>query len=200
MSEFSLLPLSRLPSAARQQAAALYWGAFKGKLGRLLGPETRALRLINGVMQVDHGIAAIAPSGEIIGIAGFRSALGTFVPLSPSAIRVVYGRFGAIWRLAALQMISEIEDSERFLIEGLAVAPAWQGRGIGTLLIAALAEEARARGYEALRLDVADQNIRARLLYERLGFEVAAHHRLWLMAPVFGMTGSKVMTRSLGPA
>ena len=197
MCEISLLPLSRLPSPAHRQAAELYWGAFRGKLGRLLGPEAKALRLINGVMRPDHGIAAVTPEGRVVGIAGFRSEAGTFVPLSPDAIRLVYGSFGAAWRLSALHMISEAPDTERFLIEGVAVAPDLQGRGIGTLMLRALSEEARARGFQALRLDVSDQNPRARALYERLGFEAAAHHRYWLMAPVFGMTGSRVMLRRL---
>src|SRR5690606_2933423 len=108
----TILPLSRLPSVTQRQAAQLYWAAFEGKLGRLLGPKPVALRLIENVLDPEHGLAALAPSGELVGVAGFRSDGGTFVPFAPWALRLVYGRFGAAWRLAAFYAISEAPDTK----------------------------------------------------------------------------------------
>lgn len=54
------------------------------------------------------------------------------------------------------------------VLSQLYVAPAWQGRGIGSALLAA----ARAEAQEPLRLWVFARNARARAFYARAGFEV----------------------------
>lgn len=187
--------LAGLPRAAQAEAAELYWAAFAGKLGRLLGPEGRALALLDRAMRPDHALVAVTQAGRVVAVAGFRSPRGSFVALTRAHLLAVYGGFGGSWRSAALGWLGREVDNARFLVDGLAVAEEWRGRGLGSALIEALAAEARVRGYGSLRLDVADHNERARALYERLGFDPAGHHRLWVMARLFGMTGSTVMER-----
>ncbi|MFE3518660.1 GNAT family N-acetyltransferase [Streptomyces sp. NPDC059166] len=58
----------------------------------------------------------------------------------------------------------------------LAVHPALQSCGIGTLLVAAAEHRIRDRGLRRAELGVEDGNPRARALYERLGY-VAYDHR-----------------------
>jgi ribosomal protein S18 acetylase RimI-like enzyme len=58
------------------------------------------------------------------------------------------------------------------MINGLAVAPALQRRGVGRALLDAAAVEARARGARRLRLRVLAHNEAARRLYERCGYVV----------------------------
>lgn len=65
---------------------------------------------------------------------------------------------------------SSDQPAEAFLLS-MWVAPAGRGRGIGAALVAAVAEWARAAGFERLVLDVADRNAPAVALYRRLGFE-----------------------------
>ncbi|WP_344245153.1 GNAT family N-acetyltransferase [Actinocorallia libanotica] len=57
-------------------------------------------------------------------------------------------------------------------IQGLAVDPAAQGRGVGRLLLEAAVAEARRQGASKLTLRVLSGNTTARRLYERLGFTV----------------------------
>lgn len=52
----------------------------------------------------------------------------------------------------------------------LTVAPVHQGQGLGSALLAELADWARARGDAALWLEVRPSNVRARTLYQRRGF------------------------------
>ena len=189
--------LAGLPRPARAEAAQLYWDAFSAKLGRLLGPDARALALLDRAMRVDHALVAVAPGGRVVAVAGFRSPRGSFLALTRPHLVAVYGGFGGLWRSAALGWLGREVDNARFLVDGLAVAEDWRGRGLGTALIEALADEARLRGYASLRLDVADQNDRARALYQRLGFDPAGHQRLWLTAGLFGMTGSTIMERQV---
>ena len=59
---------------------------------------------------------------------------------------------------------------DRIFLGGIQIHPAFQGNGIGTHLITALIQESRSTG-KPLHLDVDRNNMRARRLYERLGFE-----------------------------
>jgi GNAT superfamily N-acetyltransferase len=54
------------------------------------------------------------------------------------------------------------------------LGPLW-GRGIGTALIRAAEDTARQLGYERLALGVGLENLRARRLYERLGYADWGH-------------------------
>jgi GNAT superfamily N-acetyltransferase len=56
-------------------------------------------------------------------------------------------------------------------IHDLAVLPGHRGRGIGRALLAAAEEHARRRGCCKLTLEVQDDNVPARTLYGRFGFD-----------------------------
>jgi ribosomal-protein-alanine N-acetyltransferase len=51
-----------------------------------------------------------------------------------------------------------------------AVAPQWRRRGLATALVDAAMAEARSRGARRLFLEVRENNVGARSLYERMGF------------------------------
>jgi GNAT superfamily N-acetyltransferase len=55
-------------------------------------------------------------------------------------------------------------------IHDLSVLPEWRGRGVGRLLLRAVADWARTQGCCKLTLEVLDHNTRARGLYESEGF------------------------------
>jgi ribosomal protein S18 acetylase RimI-like enzyme len=55
-------------------------------------------------------------------------------------------------------------------IWALRVKPAWQGQGIGAQLLRACERAIAARGRSVSPLEVEPQNLRARALYERLGY------------------------------
>jgi ribosomal protein S18 acetylase RimI-like enzyme len=68
---------------------------------------------------------------------------------------------------------TRLESNRHVLsVHGLAVAPAFQGRGFGRALVRAAVEEARARGARRLTLRVLATNPGARALYEACGFVV----------------------------
>lgn len=52
----------------------------------------------------------------------------------------------------------------------MAVLPAWRGKGVGALLLQALAEQARSRGHRTVRLNAQSY---AAGFYRRYGFEVS---------------------------
>lgn len=56
-------------------------------------------------------------------------------------------------------------------VHDLAVLPDWRGRGVGRALLSAAEEHAREEGCCKLTLEVQDDNLPARGLYESFGFE-----------------------------
>lgn len=186
-----------LPEHLKPQAAVLYWQAFGGKLGRVMGPEARAHAFLLRVLRADHCICALSDDGQLLGIAGFKSWQGSFAGGAPEDLRAVYGWLGAGWRGALLRLLQSEIDNDRFLIDGLCVAREARGHGVGSALVAALMAEATARGYRAIRLEVIDTNIRARALYERLGFAAWRVETLGPLRHVFGFSRAVTMVRAL---
>jgi ribosomal protein S18 acetylase RimI-like enzyme len=186
-----------LPPGQRAAAARLYWQAFGGKLGRVMGPEARALAFLNRVIREDHVIAAL-DGDTLLGLIGFKTPQGAFAGGDMADLRAVYGLTGSLWRGALLEMLSREVDSERFLVDGICVAPEARGRGVGSALIEALCAEARARGYAEVRLDVIDTNPRARALYERQGFIATRTAPMGPLRHVFGFDAATTMVRNTG--
>jgi ribosomal protein S18 acetylase RimI-like enzyme len=181
----------------RAPAAQLYWQAFGGKLGRVMGPEAKALRFIERVMSDRHVISAFDSTGQLVGVIGFRTHGGSFVGGDRSDLVAVYGRFGAAWRNACLAVLATDQEASVMIVDGLAVSSAARGAGVGAALIEALCIEARARGFRELRLDVVGENLRARALYERMGFQVQNRSTSRLTALIFGFHTAFVMARVL---
>ncbi|WP_230426432.1 hypothetical protein [Paragemmobacter aquarius] len=72
-----------LPEAYRTAAAALYWQAFGGKLGRVLGPDRLALAYVERVIRPDQCICAMGDGG-LTGLIGFKSDAGSFAGGRPT--------------------------------------------------------------------------------------------------------------------
>lgn len=182
--------------AERPVLAGLYWQAFGAKLGRVMGPQARALRFIERVMQPDHALVA-REGATVLGVAGFKTAQGAFVGGDFTDLRAVYGGVGALWRAAALSLLERDVETRRLLMDGICVADAARGRGIGTRLLHAIFDEARSRGCPAVRLDVIDSNPRARALYEREGFQPVGEDHLGPLRWLFGFRSATKMVRAV---
>lgn len=181
----------------RAAAVRLYWAAFGAKLGRILGPDPRALAYLDRVLQSDLMFSAVSREGGLLGIAGFRMSSGAFPIGRLHDMIAVYGRAGALWRYAAIRLMPQRVEPDHFRVDGLAVTEATRCRGIGAALLAALCEEARQRGYGEVRLDVTDANPRARALYEREGFAPCGSDRMGPLRHLFGFSSSTRMVRRL---
>ncbi len=76
--------------------------------------------------------------------------------------------------VAGFVHVRSLEDYYRRRKHGhvadLVVAPAFEGRGIATALLARAEEWTRALGYDWITLGVFEQNVRAEQLYRRQGF------------------------------
>lgn len=185
-----------LPEDQRATAARLYWQAFGGKLGRVMGPDARALRYLERIIQADHAIAALR-GGDLVGMIGFKTPEGSFADGSLADMRAVYGAAGVAWRMPLLWALSHEVDNHRFLIDGIAVDRDHRSSGIGTALIDAACDLGHAKGYRAMRLDVIDSNWRAKALYARRGFAVEKTSSIGPLRHVFGFASATTMVKEI---
>ncbi|MEL6337889.1 MAG: GNAT family N-acetyltransferase [Pseudomonadota bacterium] len=191
--------LRGLGPVPRRDAAVLYWQAFRPKLGAILGPEDRAVDFLTEVLDPAHCLSAICRRhGQLLGVAGFKTAQGAFVGGGYGALRAVYGPFGALWRAALLALLDRPLAPGVLLMDGIAVASAARGKGIGTDLLVAIESEAADRGLGAVRLDVIDRNPRARALYERCGYVPTGTQSVGILGRVLGFSSSTTMVKALG--
>lgn len=185
-----------IPAADIPQAAHLYWQAFGGKLGLLMRPNEKAQALVTRVMQPDHALAAHV-DGKLVGLAGFKTPQGALVDGTLADFRAIYGPVSGTLRALGLSVLERDVDNTNFLLDGICVDASARGIGVGTALLSALEEEARARGYASLRLDVIDTNPRAQALYTRLGYHPTKTVRLGPLRHVFGFAASTTMIKQL---
>lgn len=183
----------------RGEVARLYWQAFGAKLNRVMGPADRALAYFERTLVPGHALCARDTDGRLLGVAGFKTGDGALVGGSLRDLAAIYGWVGAGWRAAALSALEREVESPRFLMDGIFVAPSAQGQGVGSRLLEAVAQEAAARGYDEVRLDVIDSNPRARALYERRGFRAVESHSTGLLRHVFSFRSATTMVRRLTP-
>jgi ribosomal protein S18 acetylase RimI-like enzyme len=59
---------------------------------------------------------------------------------------------------------------KEIVLDALAVAENMRGKGIGNSLLSFVIDFGRSNGYKQIRLFVSDRNVRAKRLYERVGF------------------------------
>jgi ribosomal protein S18 acetylase RimI-like enzyme len=185
-----------LPPHLRPEAIRLYWQAFGGKLGTVMGPDAKAFRFLDRVLREDHCIYAIDAEGKLLGMVGFKTPEGSFAGGAIADILAVYGLLGSAWRLPLLWMLESDTDNARFLLDGICVTREARGQGIGTALLAAIEAEAQARGYPAIRLDVIDSNFRAKALYARKGYLVEKTADIGVLRYAFGFQSSTTMVKT----
>ena len=187
-----------LPNPLRTEAARLYWQAFGGKLGVLLGPEPRAIAYLARVIRPNNVIVALDDKGQLLGLAGFKTPQGGFASGNGRDLQEAYGIVGGFWRARLLGLLSNEVDNANFLLDGICVAAGMRGMGLGGALMEAICAEALRRGYAAVRLEVIDSNWRAQALYRRLGFAVTQRHSIGVLRHVFGFKAAVTMIRLVG--
>ena len=71
-----------------------------------------------------------------------------------------------------------LEPGSYMVLHALAISPERQGHGLGTEVIRCCVDQAKANGYQALRVDIVPDNEPARKLYEKNGFTYAGDEDL----------------------
>lgn len=181
----------------RPLVATLYWSAFGQKLGKVMGPDHRAIAFVQDVLDPTHALCARDGRGTLLGVAGFKTYEGALVGGTWRDLVRHYGMIGSMWRAGLLALLERDTENQRFLMDGVFVSEQARGQGVGTKLLSAICDEAHARGYNEVRLDVIDSNPRAKALYERVGFVAGEEHHLGPLKHIFGFQSAVTMIKQV---
>ena len=183
------------------QAAAVYYEAFAHKLDGLefgSRPPAQAIRILIDSIQPVMGCYALR-DGQVVGVAGMQYRGRRFYVVAWPVWRREFGLLGGLrrwlWFRLGQRFVHPATDALR--VDGIAVAAAARGLGVGTQLMAALDAHARAQGLRAVELEVVDTNPDARRLYERLGFVVLKEQHYGRLTAAGGFTGATTMRKEL---
>jgi GNAT superfamily N-acetyltransferase len=185
------------PEDQRPAAARLFWQAFSGKLGKVLAPEKKALRLIERILNPAFAISALDPKGRLLGLAGYKTADGAFAAGGLDDMTAVYGQLGGLLRGVFVEVLDRKIEPDCLLMDGIFVAESARGRGVGSTLLNAIGEEARRRSLSRVRLDVIDTNPRAKALYERTGFKAVGEEKTGFLELLFGFSSATRMEKQV---
>ena len=177
----------------RADVAALFWAAFEAKLTPALGDAARAQAFIARSLRPDFAFSAVDETGTLLGVAGIKTERGGLLTGHYADLKAVYGPFGGFWRGAILDQFERPLAPGVLQMDGIFVAQAARGRGVGTQLLDAVIWTARMNRCAQVRLDVVDENPRARTLYERYGFRETGRVRAGILAPLLGFREAATM-------
>lgn len=181
----------------RQAATTLYLEAFGPKLARVFGTGPRINAFVSSVLNPKFAISATDADGQLLGIAGFKTAQGALVGGTLSDLTRHYGTFSGTLRGLVVSLLEREVETGVLLMDGICVARGARGRGIGSRLLDAITAKARAMDLAEVRLDVIDSNPRARALYARKGFTADAQQHLGPLRHIFGFSSATTMRLAL---
>jgi ribosomal protein S18 acetylase RimI-like enzyme len=170
--------LNHLPEKFRASATQLYFDALKDKLGPVLGDDDRAHSALADNLATEKCLVAICDK-KLIGIMGIQTEDGGFVTPRLKTMMRLYGILGGILRMCVLIILDHRTCTDELYVDGVAVAREMRGKGIGTHMFELLERKASKNGTRIISLEVIDTNIKAKVLYERLGFVAVKSQTLW---------------------
>ncbi|KAB3532135.1 GNAT family N-acetyltransferase [Alkaliphilus pronyensis] len=186
----------------RHRAAQLYSKAFERKFAKVIGKEEVIEVLLERVMNPNCSFGAYNTENKLIGLVGYHVRNQMLISISPWDFIKTFGLLSGFFKaiLAHIIFHRKADNEKQLLMDGIAVDATCRGQGVGTLLFNTLITFAKSEGYESIKLDVIDENPKAKALYERLGFVQKEYKKLpRLVAVLIGVKGVTTMVLSLEP-
>lgn len=175
--------------------AALYAAAFARKFRPAFGDDATATAILAPTLNQDRVIVA-RESTDVAGVAGFNLDRRGLVAPKLTDMARHRGWIRAIFGMGCLALLDSDKADDLLVMDGITVAEAYRGRGIGTKLLKAIVDLAADAGKTAVQLSVIDTNPGARRLYERFGFTPVKTESLGgLGRRLFGFTSATIMQR-----
>ena len=185
-----------LPERSRRAAAELFYQSFRQKGQFFLGAPPAGVVILEHDLCAKQAVVA-RQADRLVGVAGIQHQRRPFLALRLRTYLATLGLIEGVLRFGAACLAARPYRDGELLMDGIAVDEAVRGQGVGSKLLHAVIDFAQANGYRTVRLDVVDTNVRARQLYERLGFVATRTQRLPIKREWLGFTASTTMIKTL---
>ncbi len=176
-----------LPSELAGSASELFLSALSEKFAPVLGNDSKATELFKASIVVSSCFSALEDN-RLLGVLAVQTEDQNFLNPSFGDLSIHYGFWGAVVKGVALHLLQHKPKSEELHVEGIAVVDSARGKGVGTKLLEELMRFAQTRNFKKITLEVIDTNHRALQLYERLGFAIQKHSKIWPANKIIGWT------------
>jgi GNAT superfamily N-acetyltransferase len=187
---------SGMPEEFRREVAEIVYVAFQQKLAPLIGSPEQGIAILQKALDPALAIIAIC-QGQPVGVAGLQYDGCNFVNPQRSEFTRQFGSLSGTIRFVMFKLFALAYYQKDMYIDILAVAPAMRGKGIGTLLLEAVFQTARDKGFRSVSLEVVDTNPDARRLYERVGFVARHTYHYPYLRGIAGFSASIKMVKAL---
>lgn len=189
-----------IPNALIENASTLYSEAFQRKVVKILGPKETFKALLCKGMDGRHAFYAVDEAGQLLGVAGFYSDKSALINIQLRDLIGILGVFrGLLVGFFAEGLYKKKADHPRqLLMDGIVVDVNHRGKGVGSALFENLVTYAASQDFTEIKLEVIDENPKAKKLYERLGFEVRHHKKLSArLSRLIGVSGVYTMVKQI---
>ena len=178
-----------LPNYLRLAAASLIYDTFVKKYQYTLGPRKKGIQFLANSFRAEYGLVAFS-DGEFVGIAGAKNNEGELID-------VRFSRWIRTYNIRAIRSFVigfpfwfEKKAPGTLTVSNISVKDTFRGQGIGSLILQEFMRYGTAQGYRVLTLEVINSNVRAKALYQRLGFRITNYSSiLFPWRHLLGFTG-----------
>jgi len=190
-----------VPEDQRVRVASIFYEAFETEFDKVFGPRERAVPIISRHLRNDRTVVAIS-GGVVVGFAGLKFKGKGFIDMSFwqllqelgfGILRLIFlGCCFVIFR--QIWMFLNRPREKEIVVEAMVVIGNMRGKGIGSSLMNFIIDFGHYGGYEQIRFSIVDVNVRARRLFERIGFKEARVRRvLFPWNRIFGFNAAVEM-------
>ena len=181
-------------------AAQLYTDAFERKFIKLIGNKRKIAELFELGLNPEYCFVAIDEQQKVVGLLGFRVGRNQLLSLKRREFQQVFGLLSGLFKSLVTTVIfhRKPESDKQLLMDGVAVSAEVRGQGIGSKLFKEFINYAQSQNFESVRLDVIDENPRAKDLYAAIGFTPVEHKKVpWPIRDLIGVSGVTTMLLQL---
>ncbi len=186
-----------LPEKFVSDATRLYAEAFERKFLKIIGDKDEISKLFGNNVNLNRAIAAFTED-TLLGIAGLHFDGKPFLDVQLENFHERFGYVkGSIKAIISDILFSRKPAKDELLMDGIVVSKESRGKGIGSKLFAKILEFAKEKDFKQIRLDVIDENPRAKKLYESLGFETIKYENTNYLKDLIGVSGVSTMIKKV---
>lgn len=184
----------------KEDAARLYAIAFQTKFLKILGSPEEVTQLLKDGINIERGISAISADNELLGISGFQLDNTSLTDIKFRTFVVKYGIIKGTFKYIILAVLfnRKPDKKSQLLMDGIAVKEGNRGRGIGKQLFIELEKFSYQSKMTSIKLDVIDENPKAKKLYEIIGFVPTKYSKTpKFIYKLIGVSGVTTMVKEL---